>query len=425
MAGETAPKAKVFNCPLCGSTVQIRVPGDTISVVCTSCKSVIDARDENHRILSEAASRLNVPQVIPLGQRGRIRGQLWEVIGFMTRMDVESYFVWSEYLLYNPMRGYRWLTEADGHWNYVLPLKDPPKNPKGESVLHMGRTYRLYHNGRATVQYVVGEFYWLVFVGETVATRDLICPPEMLSIEKSKTEITYSIGEYLSPDEVREGFKITTPMPVAIGVAPNQPDLLAGRVKELLKIWGLFLIAIMMIQFLSIVITGEKEVYSGGYSYDRTDPVKTKTSPSFELTGGETGVKIGLHAPVLNHWFESQMDLVNETTGDVDELELGVEYYEGRDDEGLWSEGSRYTSAILPAVPDGKYHLNLEGSSSMPDILYSITVKRGAIPMSNFLMALFLISIFPLLLIWRQKRFEMARWSQSDFSPYHVHKDEE
>ena len=52
------------------------------------------------------------------------------VIGAMARsvtIEGTQYF-WSEYLLYNPQIGFRWLVNSDNHWNYVQAV------PPGEVV---------------------------------------------------------------------------------------------------------------------------------------------------------------------------------------------------------------------------------------------------------------------------------------------------
>ena len=48
------------------------------------------------------------------------------VIGAMARsvtIEGTQYF-WSEYLLYHPQIGFRWLVHSDDHWNYVRAI--PP-----------------------------------------------------------------------------------------------------------------------------------------------------------------------------------------------------------------------------------------------------------------------------------------------------------
>jgi hypothetical protein len=44
---------------------------------------------------------------------------------------------------------------------------------------------------------------------------------------------------------------------------------------------------------------------------------------------------------------------------------------------------------------------------------------QNVVVWANFLWALLLISIYPVLVLWRGRRFEVNRWAQSDFSPYY------
>src|SRR5690554_4513295 len=122
------PMARSFDCPNCGGSVVIRTPGLAMSAVCGSCKTVIDVTNNNYRILSEYfATQKNYTPSIELGTRGKLRGRLWEVIGFMVRADKGSGYQWEEYLLFNPYYGYRWLTQGLGHWSLVTTIKSKPK----------------------------------------------------------------------------------------------------------------------------------------------------------------------------------------------------------------------------------------------------------------------------------------------------------
>ncbi|MGN7062052.1 DUF4178 domain-containing protein, partial [Neisseria sp. P0001.S006] len=67
--------------------------------------------------------------LIPLGTRGKFHGDAYEAIGFQVRtihVEGEAYS-WAEYLLFNPFKGFRYLTEYNGHWNDVKPVKSLPK----------------------------------------------------------------------------------------------------------------------------------------------------------------------------------------------------------------------------------------------------------------------------------------------------------
>jgi Domain of unknown function (DUF4178)/MORN repeat variant len=353
---------KVFDCPSCGAGVVITAVGLSLTAVCRSCAAIIDSSNENYRVLEMAAKSGKRIQVIPIGQRGKFRGVVWQVIGYVERTDDQSAFTWSEYLLYNPIKGFRWLTESDGHWNYVITTKTKPVKIDSKRITHLNKSFDLFHRGSAKVIFVVGEFYWQVKQGETVAVEDYVAPPEILSLERSNKEIIWSLGEYVSSNEVKTAFQITAPMPLQSGIAPNQPSALAGKAKYAGKYWGLFLCILFVTQLGAIVLSKNQTVYSGQFTYTAADTEKLKVLPQFEVGGGIANLEITVSSPVRNNWIEVQSDLVNDDNGETEEFEQGIEYYYGTDSDGPWTEGSQTSSVILSSIPAGKYHLNMEAS---------------------------------------------------------------
>lgn len=541
---------KVFNCPSCGAGVVLRAAGQSVTAVCGSCAAIIDSTNENYKVIEKASKKGKRDQVINLGQRGKLHGVLWEVIGYVERTDGSGVYSWSEYLLFNPMKGFRWLTEFDGHWNYIITTKtQPSKEYIGRrKARYLNKDYFLFHTGTAKVTFVVGEFYWQVKQGESVEVEDYVSPPEILSCEKSDKEVVWSLGQYIDASDVKSAFQITKSMPLQSGVAPNQPSTAGHSINQVGKYWGAFLGVIVLIQFAMMVLAKNETVYSGQINYSASDVDRLKVSPQFELKHGTTNLEVLISAPIQNNWLEVQSDLVNDQNGNTSEFEQGIEFYSGRDSDGYWSEGSQQSSIILSSVPAGTYHLNLEAagpvlpalgsSSALPDVVVTppeainktenwpngsvksiepmvngrieglakyyfqngqlnseipfrngekngkykvfnqdgtlqqtgtningklngnvrwfdskgnitrdvfyadgvqvspnsmnrsgdftvnVTVKRDVTTWSNFLWAIFLISIYPLFVWWRSRSFELNRWSQSDFSPYYQHQEE-
>lgn len=107
----------------------MRAPGVSLIVVCRHCGAALDAKDPKHQLLSRYQARLKYKPLIPLGKRGKIRGEEFEAIGFLRRKVRYSgmEYEWSEYLLYNPYKGLRWLLESNGHWTLLKPLPNPPE----------------------------------------------------------------------------------------------------------------------------------------------------------------------------------------------------------------------------------------------------------------------------------------------------------
>lgn len=420
------PSPKVFNCSNCGASLTIHALGHTVNVACQSCGAVIDVTNENYRILSMAEKKVRIKPAIPLGRRGRLRGNTWEVIGFMVRSDQSGHYSWREYLLFNPFHGFRWLTENNGHWNFVTMIKERPSSVLENAAVFRGESYRLYDKGRAKVSYVLGEFYWRVKVGDTVSGEDYIRPPLMLSCEKDEKEIVWSLAEYMEHGEIRAAFGIQEDILIPSGVGPNQLSPYERPAQQLLKIGLFFLIVLGFIQLFTVANMPDKRVYSAEFVYRKEDPEKVKVTPSFDLPGKMSNAEVRLESAVDNAWLSLDCSLVNEKTGRVYEFEEGVEFYSGHDSDGYWSEGSTSARKVLSRVPGGRYRLNFQVAAP-PELAakdFRIEVRRGVTTWSNFLWALVLLSLMPAY-YWIQKHFfEVSRWSNSDYSPYESSDDD-
>ena len=79
------PNVKSLNCPNCGGTVQVRGMGRALNVVCIQCLSVLDATTPSLRVLQQFQAAERYQPLIPLGTRGKMRGDPYEVIGFQVR----------------------------------------------------------------------------------------------------------------------------------------------------------------------------------------------------------------------------------------------------------------------------------------------------------------------------------------------------
>lgn len=414
---------QTFDCPSCGAPVTVRASGHSVVVTCSGCKAVIDVSDPNHQILSRYQEKKRIEPLIPLGQRGDVFGVTYEVIGFMQRGDTASNFRWHEYLLFNPYHGFRWLTLANGHWTFLTMIKEQPSDGLSGDMVYDGKTFQKYFRGRSRVDYVFGEFYWRVKVGDTVRVGDYISPPQILSVELDAGERVWSLGEYVEPEVVRSAFKLQTPLPIKTGVAPNQPPPHA----KLGSLFFIFLCALVLLQVCTVFGARKEEAYRGEFVFRRTDTNRVAVSPAFELKGRVSDVEVVSSAPVQNNWLELEEGLVHSNTSKTVFFEQGIEFYEGSDSDGYWSEGKRTHRVLLSSVPSGTYYLSINphamgGVNEMP---YSITVKRDVPTWSNFWMGLCLITVLPLFHGWRRRSFEMQRWADSDFSPYQTSEDED
>jgi hypothetical protein len=154
---------------------------------------------------------------------------------------------------------------------------------------------------------------------------------------------------------------------------------------------------------------------AGSGSGSAADQGHVEFSEPFELDGGHN-VEIEVRAPTLsNNWAYVVIDLVNDATGAVIDLEAGLEYYSGYDDGESWSEGSSNKEEVLGPQPSGKYILRTETQSGgTVDVPVYVTVKQGIFRGRYFLFA-FLLFCIPFGIVGlADYLFERKRWENSN-----------
>jgi hypothetical protein len=420
------PQAKALNCPKCGAAITLRCFGQAETVVCASCGSLLDAKDPNLAILQQFDKLTGtVKPLIPLGTRGKLRGTDYQVIGFQRRhstIDEISYY-WHEYVLFNPYKGFRYLSEYNGHWNDISVCKQLPACDSG-SANYLGEVYKHFQTSDASTDFVLGEFPWQVRVGEQASVTDYVHPPRVLSSEKMDKETTWSIGEYMYGREIWEAFRLPGIPPEAEGVYENQPSPMTTNVGQIWATFALFAILLLVMMAGFDIVARRVAVFQQTYEWNRAD---ARGEPSFvtdgfELSGRTSSVQVKTSAPVDNHWMYLNYALINQDTGQAWDFGREVSYYHGYDSDGSWSEGSRVDTVVIPSVPSGHYYLRIEPEvdPTLPATSYTVAVARDVHALGIYVLA-FLALLLPALAIsWRSYAFERSRWSESDHPPMKI-----
>jgi Domain of unknown function (DUF4178) len=419
------PQVKALNCPGCGAALTVRSFGNAVTIVCDSCHSILDAKDPNLQILQRfKVATDEVRPLIPLGTRGKIRGTDYEVIGFQRRtIQVDGLpYSWHEYVLFNPYKGFRYLTEYNGHWNDVSILKALPEVHRfgTPTVSYLGETYKHFQTAQAGTSFVLGEFPWQVRVGESAVVTDYVSPPRVLSSEQTGNEVTWSMGEYIGGKDLWKAFRLTGSPPDAVGVYENQPSPMSAQTKAIWVAFAgfLLLLVVMMIGF--DMIASNKQVFTGSYRYDSNQRGEASfVTDEFDLPGHTSNVEVKTTTDVNNRWIYLNYALINEDTGRAWDFGREVSYYHGYDSDGSWTEGGQNDSVAVPSVPAGRYYLRVEpeGDPGYGVTYYTVTVKRDVPQYSFYGLALLALLIPAVLLTWRTLSFEHLRWAESDHPP--------
>lgn len=413
-----------MGCPKCGGPLSLAAPDKAERVACPYCNSLLDVNQGN---LSYLHALKPMPQeqqlVLPIGVEGTFKDDVkFRIIGAVVRsVTVEGIqYFWHEYLLYNPSVSFRWLVHSDNHWNFVEPVNPAEVEQIGLSgvgskVKYKGRTFKIFQDSPAVVEFVKGEFYWRVEQGETVRATDYVAAPMMLSQEATANEVNWSAGVYMTNAEIEKAFGISD-LPKPWSVAPNQP--FTGSFYYtwgLLPLLALFAVAVFMLPFTGLTNAVLSQEVNLPPMTNQTTPQVAFSQP-FDIKANRN-IRITASAPVNNSFAELDVDLINEQSQELESVNIPIEYYFGSDSDGSWTEGSKEQDATLSSLPGGKYTLRVEGTwqdwqKPMPiAVKVEQNVNRGV----NFCCALVALLIIPVLGLFRKFAFERRKWSESMF----------
>ena len=429
-------KTERLTCSNCGGPLNLVAPDQAQRIICPNCGGVHDIEEGNLKYLEALKQKGPAPR-IPLGSKGMIEGDEYVVAGFMQRsVNLDQRYFWTEYLLFNPQKGYRWLVESDHHWSWVWPVNAgdiQDADPRGSvrTVQYDGRTYRIFGDATARVEYVLGEFYWRVERGEKVRAIDYTAPPFGLSKEiTGDTEINYSHGRYMKAEELEKAFNVKgLPRPSTIGMM--QPYTGGSPFRS----W-LVLMALLLVLAIFLAVTRSRhEVLDSTFDFSipqaatstsgdwdtssKSENSRVIFTTPFTLKGGRNLEIVGT-ANVQNSWMYVAGDIGDETSsGLLQPFDLPIEYYEGYDSGEHWTEGSRTQRVFLSAMPAGTYTMRLEGqwdAKSSPAPVH-LVVREGVFRWSHFIWAFILITLPALWIGMKRIAFENSRWQESQFTP--------
>ncbi|MBI2213934.1 MAG: DUF4178 domain-containing protein [Acidobacteria bacterium] len=409
-------------CPNCAGPLELKAPDKTERVVCPYCDSMLDVDHGNLKFLKKL-KHMAAPR-IPLGSKGTVQGIEFVVIGFVVRsVKYDRKYFWEEYLLYNRDAGFRWLVRSEHHWSFAGALKageidDAQPLMKGASIRWNGKSFRPYSDAVASVEYVLGELYWKVEVGEKVRTAEYVAPPESISkeitLEGGAREINYTHAIYVEPKKIAETFSVAD-LEKPIGIAAFQPYPHGG----VLKVWAIAAAVLVVMGILLSLLASRKVILSNRFALETDTPgqhARTFVSQPFHLSGGKN-LAVEANASVSNSWVYVEGILYDTKTGLRWDFAMPIEYYFGRDSDGSWSEGSQKRTMYLSSLPEGDYTLTLDTQwqeGTTPS--FELRVRQGVPHMIQFVLAFIALSIIPAIVFFHRLNFEQKRWANSDFS---------
>ena len=420
VTGPATPGTRGFNCGNCGGAVELRALTHTRAVTCTTCGAILDPNDPNLVVLQEARKRESITPTIPLASRGKWHGHPYEVIGFQRRfieVDGEEYS-WDEYVLFNPYRGFRYLSEYQGHWNDIRPVRELPRLDTGgrPEATYDKRTYKHFQKAVARTRYVLGEFPWRVRLDDAVETNDYIAPPLMLSSETTDEETTWSHGEYTPARKIWEAFSVPGTPTDPVGVFANQPNP-HGKSSGFGCLVFLALSAILLSMLAGRWLTADREqIFAGSYTYRPGVPEASFVTQPFTLREAGT-LDITIDTSLTNSWIGFDLALIDVSTGTAYNVGKEVSFYNGVENGESWSEGSRQEHVFVSSMPAGEYYLRVEpeGPQGSAPVGYSLRIRRDVPSYLPYAIGFALLIVLLFLTPNRAASFERQRMQESDY----------
>jgi hypothetical protein len=413
-----------LSCPTCGAPVPIFVPSACERVGCSACGALLDHAAGTLSLLVQLEPPPLTP-LIPLGTEGSLRDEKLTVVGFMQRHVTVAgeRFTFREYLLHGA-RGYTFLVEENHHWLFVSEVPASAVSERGREASYRGTRYRRFTRAAPEVDFVIGEFYWKVAVGDRSETTDFVAPPLVLSVERTEREVTWSQGEYIEPRALADAFGLRA-LPHPSGIAPAQPNPFTGKGHG--RVLALLALIWLGLAFAYELRPGRKQVVfetdvalspaGSPTSFGATSSGVASFSPPFTIAHGPTTLEIALRSPVQHGWVQVEATLVPEDGSAPRTLPLLVEHYEGIDGGEPWQEGGHTAEGYFGGVAAGTYVLRLVSQwepaagaarSEGPPAL-RVRATEGARSLACFFATLLLIGLPYVMRELRRAYFELRR----------------
>jgi len=415
-------------CPQCNSQISYYDRRKSAWFGCPQCGAFFERASTGRILLRTFDDPERDPPGLKIGTRGKIDGKEYVLVGYVEKKEESEDFYWCEYLFYSPdEKWYVVLAEMDGHWMIVkrseqqsFELHDRADNT--QYVLDDGWRYELYLSYKFTVVNAEGEFDWNVLTDEELVTYEYVAAPNILINELRGDEYNWYRARYISPAKIIQGFNID-PAWLAYRTYFN-PATFYPRWKPLARFTGLMLALLVLVIGLMSVVKPERTAFAGSFNCeaDTSGNLKPFVSPSFNIHG-PAALDVNMYCGALdNSWLELPVVLINDSTGKVYEIEKVIEYYQGYDDDGSWSEGGRSANAFISHVPSGSYHMNIfpatDMSKSIALMSFDVTVKENSFLTLNFWLMLLAIITYPVIQWIRKYSFENSKWFADGYGTY-------
>jgi hypothetical protein len=123
----------------------------------------------------------------------------------LVKREVGENADWTEYLLFNVVKGFLWLVESDEGWQRVQVLDIWP-TPAGTAITWESASFQHQYQYTGEVVWAAGSFNWRVKTGDRVVINDYRQGQITLTSEATSEEMTWSRSQPVTAAQLATWF---------------------------------------------------------------------------------------------------------------------------------------------------------------------------------------------------------------------------
>mgnify|MGYP000113436439 CR=1 FL=1 len=298
MSGAKQIPARDLDCSKCKKTFKFYLASYSYTLICPHCGAVYENYEGTVLPTSSKLKNTFSPS-LPVGTAGSIKGKQYLIISASSKKEKGTSYFWEEYTLFNPIYGYAYLAQYNGHWTILEQINDAPIKEKGKtSYTYQGSEFELFAKYTSQLMHAAGEFPFKVDFSDHSVVEEYVCPPYILSCEKTSTDFVWFKGEYVTADDIRTGLKVTN-LPARIGIGAAEPFYSSINGEAFKKVCIAIAVIFTVLQLYFSATCHDETAFIKMYSIADSLNNKEINTESFDLKYGTKNVDIKLREVLL------------------------------------------------------------------------------------------------------------------------------
>jgi DNA-directed RNA polymerase subunit RPC12/RpoP len=406
----------IVSCTVCKNSIKVSDIDNLIVANCNKCASNLLFKNNQLKQYDKNNTK-SLKIYFNIGEVLEFYNHTYTIIGICIKEDFTIYkSKWREYCLYNPTEGYLFLNEFDGHWIIVNKLfSNADTSEEFEIIEFEKKQYELYNKYSYKTIYIEGCIPYYPWHNKQQTSLEYIAPPTMVIKEKFGSNVNWFAAKHVNRKDLQKQCKNSLPYKIGVGAIEDK-----GQVQSK----TIFLVALLCLLFtitVHLVTTSTKinqNIVNENYNFPDSVTTVLYNINNVALDKNSSNLVIEVAAPVSNSWFELNIEVINNNTGERFYAEQGLEFYSGYDDGEYWKEGSTSEEVTISKIPKGNYTINLtalQEASSNKVQSFNVNINYDTPIFKNLMLVFLSTLLIAIIAYFRSYYINLKRWENSPY----------